>query len=507
MNYLTVKLWGEELGRLVWDPKRHLTYFQFRPGVEERPDVAPLLNPVGQWRPEMPVYGDTRRIYQGLPPFIADSLPDSWGNKVFDRWVRQNRIPPRDITPLYKLMFIGRRAMGALEFEPSAGDLERPLDVDLRSLYALSLDIQAERETAVIDHDGELTRQALLAVGTSAGGRQMKAIIAVDPVTGDIRSGQIDGLGGYEYCIIKFEDEVLPTSEIEMAYYEMAKAAGIEMEECRLVRVDGVSHFLTRRFDRKNGQKVHMQTLAAINPEADSYEALMNTCRRLGLTDAELTEVYRRMVFNVLANNTDDHSKNFAFLLERDGRWRLAPAYDMTFIFDLHAAGPQRSRCMSLYGRIDDITLDDLIDIGRENNIRNPEGIIARVSEALKLFTELADKYSIPSRSRHIIEKTLRNNLIGVGLICPSENPAEYTDSLGRRFSGISVAPDTKGIYRVMATIDGRIAKRYVRPGKESFERLQAYELGRLGSDEVTSLLEELFPSERKIDGLDISES
>ena len=411
--------------------------------------------------------------------------------------MRQNRIPPRDITPLYKLMFIGRRAMGALEFEPSAGDLERPLDVDLRGLYALSLDILAEREAAVIDHDGELTRQALLAVGTSAGGRQMKAIIAVDPVTGDIRSGQTDGLAGYEYCIIKFEDEVVPTSEIEMAYYEMAKAAGIEMEECRLVRVDGVNHFLTRRFDRKEGQKVHMQTLAAINPEADSYEALMDTCRRLGLTDAELTEVYRRMVFNVLANNTDDHGKNFAFLLERGGRWRLAPAYDMTFIFDLHAAGPQRARCMSLYGRVDDITIDDLIDIGRENNIRNPEGIIVRVAEALKRFAELADKYSIPSRWRHIIEKTLRDNLIGFGLLGHVDDPAGYTDSTGRSFSGISVAVNTKGIYCVTVKIDGREAKRYVRPGKEQFERLQAYELGSLGTDEMTALLEDLFPSEK----------
>lgn len=494
MNYLTVRLWGEELGRLVWDARRHLTYFQFRPDVADRPDVAPLLNPVGQWRVEMPVYGDGRRIYQGLPPFIADSLPDSWGNKVFDRWVKQNRIPSRDVTPLYKLMFIGRRGMGALEFEPSAPDLDRWLDVDLRALYSLSLDILAERETTVIDHAEELTRQALLAVGTSAGGRQMKAIVAIDPVTGDIRSGQTDGLEGYEYCIIKFEDEVVPTSEIEMAYYNMALDAGIEMERCRLIRIDGVNHFLTRRFDRKDGQKVHMQTLAAINPDADSYEALIETCRSLGLTDAELTEVYRRMVFNVLANNTDDHNKNFAFLLDRGGRWKLAPAYDMTFIFDVHANGPQRGRCMSLYGRVEDTSLDDLIDVARENNIRNPEGIIARVAGALKRFGEYSAKYSIPQKWSHIIEKTLNDNLIAVGMASPAETPAVYTDSIGRRFSDLIVELNTRGIYCVTVTIDGQRHKRYVRPGKEPFDRLRAYELHTLSPADTLALLEILFP-------------
>ena len=206
-------------------------------------------------------------------------------------------------------MFIGKRGMGALEYEPYAADLAHTRSIDIKSLYDISLKILEDRENTVLTANEELTLQTLLAVGTSAGGRQMKAIIAINNKTGEIRSGQTDGLEGYEYYILKFGDKSMPIAEIETAYYEMAVAAGIEMEECRLLPIDGINHFLTKRFDRKNSKKIHVQTLAAINPEARNYEDLVATCRELSISESDIEQLFARMVFNVMANNTDDHNK------------------------------------------------------------------------------------------------------------------------------------------------------------------------------------------------------
>ena len=277
MKYLKVNLWGKEIGRLVLDSIMRRTYFMYNPDTKNKiPDISPLLSPAKDRNILLPIYGDDRPLYQGLPPFIADSLPDSWGNTLFDKWVKGNKIPRNKITPLYKLMFIGTRGMGALEYEPYAADLTHTRAVDIKSLYDISLKVLEDRDNVILNANEELTLQALLAVGTSAGGRQMKAIIAINNQTGEIRSGQTDGLIGFDYYILKFGDRAMPMAEIETAYYSMAIAAGIEMEECRLLPADGINHFLTKRFDRKAGKKIHVQTLAAINPEARSYEDLPN---------------------------------------------------------------------------------------------------------------------------------------------------------------------------------------------------------------------------------------
>ena len=218
MKYLKVNLWGQEIGRLVWDPTTRRTYFMYNPELKDRiPDIAPLLSPAKNRNILLPIYGDDRPIYQGLPPFIADSLPDSWGNTLFDKWVKDNKIPRNKVTPLYKLMFIGKRGMGALEYEPYAADLAHTRSIDIKSLYDISLKILEDRENTVLTANEELTLQTLLAVGTSAGGRQMKAIIAINNKTGEIRSGQTDGLEGYEYYILKFGDKSMPIAEIETA--------------------------------------------------------------------------------------------------------------------------------------------------------------------------------------------------------------------------------------------------------------------------------------------------
>lgn len=498
MNYIKVNLWGEELGRLVWDSSKRVSYFLFNPDMQNRPDVSPLLRPADKSNDQLPIYGDSRRIYQNLPPFIADSLPDSWGNKLFDQWVKHQRISRQKITPLDKLTFIGKRGMGALEFQPAIKEMEYSQDVDLKSLYELSLEILSERETISFTTVEEITFQSLLRVGTSAGGRQMKAIIAINRATGEIRSGQIEGLPGLDYFIVKFEDELVPTSEIEMAFYEMAFAAGITMEECRLFPIEGINHFITRRFDRKNGEKIHMQTLAAINPEAQSYEELMDTCRNLGLTEGELQEVYRRLVFNVLANNTDDHNKNFSFLLKKGRKWELSPAYDITFIFANNAHSPQRDRCMSLYGKVADITKEDLLDFAKENNIRNAEGIISEVADAIMTFPTLADKYNISSRWGDIIRKTLQENLIRFGYLAPAKRLTEFTDSTNRIFRNLTISTNSKGYLQIAIIIDGKPRRRFIKPGSDQYAALRRYEVNKLSEEALIKMLEELFKDETK---------
>ncbi len=500
MKYLKVKLWGKEIGRLAWEASTRRTYFMYNSKAgNDIPDIAPLLYPVGTRNPMLPIYGDDRPMYQGLPPFIADSLPDSWGNTLFDRWVKENRIPRNKVTPLYKLMFIGTRGMGALEFEPCAEDLAHTRPVDIKSLYEMSLRILEERDDTVINGNDKLTLQALLAVGTSAGGRQMKAIIALNEETGVIRSGQTTASEDFDYYILKFGDSSMPASQIEMAYHDMAVAAGINMEECRLLDIDGTTHFLTKRFDRKNGRKILTQTLAAIYPEARSYEDLVAVCRALSLGEGETEEMFIRMVFNVIANNTDDHNKNFSFLLEENGKWCLAPAYDVTFIFNTNGTGPNRNRRLSLGGKTTDIVKSDLLDFARQLNIKNASTIIDRVANSIEYFSEYADKYNITQPWRGIIQKTLNDNLAAYGY---KEDGNDYhqpmSDKYGRTITDFFISVNSKGHYDVMALIDGNRRRRFIRSDMELFSKLYTQDIFNLPINTRLRLIESLFPPEKR---------
>lgn len=494
MNILKVNLWGEEIGRLSYSPNSKLCTFAFNPKLRgTRPDIVPLLAPLTQWEKHPFVYGDDRRIYQQLPPFVADSLPDSWGNKLFEQWVKQNKLSQRSISPLLKLMFIGKRGMGALEFEPAAKELEHTKRVDIPSLYNLSLKVLDDRNEITIRPDEELTLQGLLAVGTSAGGRQMKAIIAINENTGEIRSGQVDGLTDCDYWLLKFEDKDVPTTEIEMSVYEMAIASGIKMEECRIMEIAGVKHFMTRRFDRKNGKKVHMQTLAAINPEADSYEDLIRTCRALKLSDSEIDELFLRMVFNVIVNNTDDHNKNFSFVLEEGGRWKLSPAYDQTFIFNRFGTDGEIDRCLSIGSKIKDITHEDLIEFARENGIRSPEQKIDKVAEVLSKFPEISEKYAIPMRWKTIMENTINHNLRHFGYLTAVGQEEILIDEKGRTISDIAVKVNRRGIYEVSIKIDGKSQRKFVRKNMAIFSLFETNDFFRISSDERLQVLRNLF--------------
>lgn len=496
MNQLKVNLWGQEIGRLVWDAATRRTVFTYNPELSnDIPDIAPLISPARNRENRLPIYGDDRPLYQGLPPFIADSLPDSWGHTLFEKWVKDNKIPRNKVTPLYKLMFIGSRGMGALEYEPCAEDLTHTRSLDIRSLYDMSLRLLESRDSSVLHPDEELTLQALLAVGTSAGGRQMKAIIAINEKTGEIRSGQTDGLQDYDYCILKFGDSSMPIAEIETAYYHMASASGIAIEACRLLPVEGVNHFLTKRFDRKNGKKIHVQTLAAINPEARSYEDLFATARALSISESEIEQLFARMAFNVMANNTDDHNKNFSFLLEEGGKWHLAPAYDLTYIFNANGTGPNLERRLSIGGKTSEITKDDLLDFARLNGIRNAGAILTRIADAIKNFNEYADICAIPQPWRGLIRNTLQENLASFGFIDKEdESNHRFCDRFGRTITDFTVSVNTKGHYEVAAIIDGKRIRRFVRPNMPLYSELSGKDIFNLTPAEKSRLVEALFP-------------
>lgn len=322
----------------------------------------------------------------------------------------------------------------------------------------------------------------------------MKAIVAINNETGEIRSCQADGLVGFEYYIIKFGDKSIPLAEIETAYYRMSVDAGIDMEECRLMSVDGTNHFLTKRFDRKDGKKIHMQTLAAISPESSSYEDLIACGRQLSLAESEIEQLFVRMVFNVLANNTDDHAKNFSFLLEEGGKWTLAPAYDMTFIFNTNGTGPNNAHRMSIGGKTSGISKSDLLEFAKRNEIRNANAIISRVSEAVNKFSEYAQECGIFQPWLGIIQKALSDNLAAFDNIFRSDDLGpSFRDCKGRTITEFSITVNSKGFYDVCAVVDGRRMRRFVRPNMAMYPRLRECDIYNLGEDEKIQLVDSLF--------------
>ena len=460
---LKVMLWGKEVGRLSMDFRRGMPYFEYnRDWVENGLDVSPLNASIKRPQNLRPIFGASEKIYQKLPPFIADSLPDSWGNELFEQWRQQQKIRVGDITPLDKLAFIGKRAMGALEFEPETYKFSSVENLNLNSLIALAKRVYTERENAHVMPEESLDMQSLLAVGTSAGGRQPKAIVAINRETREIRSGQIEGLKNFDYCLLKFGTKERSTAELEMVYYEMATRAGISMMPCWLMAVEGEKHFVTKRFDRDHGRKLHMQTLAALYPEADSYESLLWVCRKMRLSERDSEEIFRRLVFNVLANNTDDHNKNFSFLMDESGRWSLAPAYDMTYIFSVGGYLPETHHCLLVKGKYTDITLHDVLELAADNGIRKADTIIADVVEALRSFRTLAEKNGVQERWISAVETTLQHNLEMWGF-CPPRTFEPYTDANGRHVENLRIEQQYKGNYHLLATIDGTERKAIIR--------------------------------------------
>ena len=489
---LKVILWGEEIGRLAWDERRKRSYFIYNPDwLKKGLNISPLVAPIDGGRGLMPVWGEDAKIYQKLPAFVADSLPDAWGNQLFDLWRLQNHLSNADITPLDKLSFIGKRGMGALEFQPEYARERKAEKIDMKSLADLAERIYTEREQVHILPEESITMQSLLTIGTSAGGRQPKAIIAINRKTGDIRSGQISGLKNYDYFLLKFGNTQYSSAELEMTYYELATMAGIQMMPSGLYAVEGNNHFITKRFDRDGERKIYTQTLAAINPEADSYEQLIAVCRKLHLPESDCQEVFRRMVFNILANNTDDHNKNFTFIMNEDGTWRLSPAYDMTYIIDNGGFLPNEDHCMYISTKLRNITREDVVQFARDNGIRRPDAIIRDVVEALKQFRTIATKYGVAEQWTGRVEATIIGHLKAWSEWQEDDVPEQFIN--GHSVSNIRIEQAYKGNYHLLATIDGRKRKFVISKNREEFSLIEKTGMANLSADQLLAMVRKCF--------------
>lgn len=414
-NIVEVKIWGKTVGLLSWDDKRGCSIFQFdkdfsQSGLNIAPLTAPLDSPYIQ--KAFPMSGNKEKLYAGLPEFIADSLPDHWGNVVFQKWLDANHFSSKQINAVDRLSFIGKRAMGALEFEPAHILEDASVNIELTSLYELANKIFMDRQDVAIDLSNNLIMEDLYKVGTSAGGQRPKAIIAIDENTGFVRSGQADLPANFKHYILKFDTsspKEFPFTKVEMAYYLMAKDAGINMMPSRLINIEGTQNFLTQRFDRVGGKKLHTQTLAAMSSLADTYEDLFVIGRKIKLPAAAQAQQFRRMVFNVMAVNVDDHTKNFSFIMNEQGEWQLSPAYDLIFSADPNSHF-FRNHELSILGKRNNITKKDLLLFAQRQDIKNAANIIDEVSDAVAKFKEYAEAVDISEYWIKKIESVLREN-------------------------------------------------------------------------------------------------
>lgn len=399
-NIIQVKLWDKNVGLLSWDDNKGCSVFQFdKDFMQYGWNIAPLIAPLDSAyvQKSFPMSGNKEKLYGGLPEFIADSLPDYWGNIVFQKWMEANHLLPKSVNAVDRLSFIGKRAMGALEFQPAHIQEDASINIELSSLYELANRLFLDRQDINIDMSNNLIMEDLYKVGTSAGGQRPKAIIGMDEETGIIRSGQADLPPNFNHYILKFDTskrDELPITKVEMAYYLMAKDAGINMMPSKLVEIEGTKNFMTQRFDRQNGKKIHTQTLAAMSSFADAYEDLFVVGRKLNLSADEQSQQYRRMVFNIIAENVDDHTKNFSFIMLPNGEWHISPAYDIVFSADPDSHF-YRNHELTILGKRKNITKQDLLLFAQRQDIKNAASIIDEVTEVVMNFKAYAEKVEI----------------------------------------------------------------------------------------------------------------
>ena len=400
---LDVFLWNQKVGSLVTDKEKYNEKVCFYYDVEflkKGLDIAPLRASINSQsvKSGLPVYADNDKLFGGLPSFIADSLPDHWGNKVFNEWAKLHNISTRNLSALDRLAYIGRRGMGALEFlPPMAEDMEQPFKVEISDLYRLAQATLDEARRFKTELQPDLMIESLFKVGTSAGGRRPKAIINLNSETNECCSGQVaTPIEGFTPMIIKFDEHLdMPTTRIEYSYYLMAKDAGLKMMPSRLLEGETSTHFLTERFDRVGNTKVHTQTLAAMNPLADSYEDLFDVACRIGILPAELSQLFLLMTMNVLSGNIDDHNKNFSFMMATDGVWHITPAYDFTFSVDTSAPGYINRHCMTINNKNADIERADLLRIAKRYNIKGAESTINKAIDVVSNYAYYAQLANI----------------------------------------------------------------------------------------------------------------
>lgn len=469
-NVIKVSLSGENVGRLVWDGTKGCAIFKFDPEFASTgPDICPVLYPKGGLERESgrPLAGFRDKAYAGLPPFIADSLPDLWGRKVYKAWLDKGGVNQDELTPVDYLQFVGRRSIGALEFEPELSAPDETKAIELEKLVAVSKDIEADRYDFRLSAYEDDVINLLYKLGTSAGGKRPKAIIAIDYATKEIRSGQIPLPDNFIYCIIKFNvADDFPFTKVEAAYYRMATAAGITMMPSSLIEIGGEQHFITERFDRKaGGAKLFTQTLSAVDPSASSYEDLFRTARKLGVPQKEIDELFARTAFNFLAGNVDDHNKNFSFLMDGNGLWHISPAYDMTFTVEL-GNELQNYHFLPLMGKVKNITDKDLLEFARMNDVRSPDRILEKVKSAIEEFPSFAGECGVDTLTAKRINDYLQR-LLGKETE-KSISKVEPSTLNGHAVEEISLTRSPDGTFRLSAKIDGEPRRKFFKKNSEA---------------------------------------
>ena len=426
-----VYLWGTRIGIIHQEVTKPYASFEYdtdflNSGIE----VSPLRMPLAKNIYEFPAL--TGEPFYGMPGLVADSLPDKFGNAVIEQWLMSLGKSLSDFTAIDRLCYTGKRGMGALEYVPASADI-KDIDenINVQEMVKFASDVLADREGISLKAEDNLTYSQLVQVGSSAGGARAKAIIAWNEETNEVRSGQAQLGTGYDYWLMKF-DNVTKNGDhgledkpeytlIEYAYYLMAKKAGVTMNECRLYESAGGHHFMTKRFDRENGRKLHMQSLGALahisyqEPGICGYELAAMYMKEVGISYKEIEQFYRRMVFNCLAVNQDDHVKNISFLMDRNGKWSLSPAYDITFSYN-PANKWLRAHQMTVNGKTTGIELSDLLEAGSKMGIkeRRCKDIIREVLTSVKEFPVYAEQVGIKEKTCQYIHLIIEANSVNL---------------------------------------------------------------------------------------------
>ncbi|HEY3828218.1 MAG TPA: type II toxin-antitoxin system HipA family toxin [Solirubrobacteraceae bacterium] len=431
MTVAAVTLWGSRIAAVAIDADARYATFQYDPAfVRSGIEVAPVQMQLREQPYRFP--GLPQDAFAGLPGLLADSLPDRWGTALVNAWLASQGRAEASFDVVQRLCYVGTRGVGALEFQPAHEPQDSASDLQFDALVRLASEVLTQRAEFVAElskNPDEEAMKAILAIGSSAGGARPKAFIAYNDATGQIRSGQVDVGEGFRHWLLKFDgvsragDHGLADPQgwgaVEYAYSKMAIAAGIEMTECRLLEENGRRHFLTRRFDRPDGGgKLHMQTVGALEhvsynePGTYSYEQVLLLIRRLGLGTPVAEQQFRRMVFNVVARNQDDHVKNIAFLMDRTGAWSLAPAYDV--IWAWKPGNPWLdSHQMSINGKRDGFSVADLRAVAGVAGLKRgrAEAILAEVSEIVAGWREVAAEVGVDERMAEQIASSHRLTL------------------------------------------------------------------------------------------------
>jgi len=425
-----IKIWGELVGAVRWDFNQQLASFQYDKNfLNNRYDLSPIKMPVKNGT-RIYSFPDLRKAkdeevntFKGLPGLLSDSLPDKYGNQIINVWLAQNGRPSNSMNPVEQLCFIGSRGMGALEFDPAQLKTNKnTFAIEIKSLVDIAKKMLSAREGFEINisNDEQQAMKEILKIGTSAGGVRPKAVIAFNKKTKEVRSGQTNTPKGFEHWLIKLDGvsgaqfgDSYGWGRAEYAYHLMAKECGIFMTECQLLKENNRAHFMTKRFDRESDNtKHHIQTLCGLqhfdynNLYGFSYEQVFETMRLLRLTYPEAEQMFRRMVFNVLATNCDDHTKNFSFRLKRGKKWELAPAYDICYAYDPNNIWVNQ-QSLSINGKHKNIGSEDLMTIAKANNIKNGEKIIGEINSVINNWDDFAEQVNVNKDLQQTIHKNL----------------------------------------------------------------------------------------------------